>query len=185
MSYSFRTARTVEDFEAVRRLNHDVFALEIGQHPAAADGRLIDAFEPASSFVLALHGRRVVGMVSWHRTPPWSVGKKLADPAVVDALPAPLCEARLLAVLPEHRGKPVLVGLLATLFDAVAAAQARTVLISAYEERLDMYRAMGFEPLGPAVAAGAARFIPMALVLDRMPAFARRALARYASRAGS
>lgn len=169
MKYLYREAKTEDDFERLRRLNHRTFAEELGQHQPAPDGRLIDRFEARSRYLLALDGDELAGMVSYSMTPPFSIESRLADAAILKTLPGPLCEVRLLAIRPEYRGRPVFAGLLAALLGAVRRAGAATLLISGVEQRVEMYGKMGFRPLGPAVPQGVAAFVPMALPLSRLP----------------
>lgn len=169
MKFVYRAAESPEDFDRIRQLNHAAFAEELGQHERRADGRLIDRFEAKSRFLLALDGDRLAAMVCWSMERPFSVEPRLADPRVLDALPQPLCEVRLLAIARDYRHTTVFAGLLAKLLEEVRQAGAATLLISGFEERAGMYEKMGFRALGPAVPQGAARFVPMALRLDELP----------------
>lgn len=178
MSYEFREAASESEFEQIHRLNHRAFADELGQHPASPDGRLVDARETTSRHFVALNGERVVGMVCASTARPFSVESRLQDVAVLESLPAPLCEVRLLAIEPAHRNTLVISGLLLCLLRAVVGMGAGTLLISGVTGRAEMYGRLGFRPLGPAVAQGAASFIPMALRLDELPELVRRGAAR-------
>lgn len=185
MKLTVRLAASPEDFDSIRRMNNQVFAFEIGQHEASLDGRLVDPFESRSQFLLAFDSDLPVAMVSFHGQPPYSVVKKLADPSVLDTLPGPLFEIRLLAIDPAHRGTPLLTILLARLFDGLREHGARTAIISGITTRAPMYRAMGFVEIGPAVQSGSAEFFPMALDLENLPASARAIYSRYAGRPAS
>lgn len=169
MRIVYRRAESEEDYEKLRRLNHAAFAEELGQHERREDGRLADRFEAKSRYLMALDGERLAGMVCWSMERPFSVETRLADARVLEGWPPPLCEVRLLAVERGYRNKAVFAGLLAKLLGELRAAGAATVLISGVEERAGMYERMGFRALGPAVAQGAARFVPMALRLDGLP----------------
>lgn len=182
MRITFRLATTADDLDIVRRMNNDVFALEIGQHEPAPDGRLVDGLESRSTFLLAFDSEQPAAMVSFHSQPPYSVEGKLADPLVLGALPGPIFEIRLLAVDPGHRGTPVLTLLLVRLFDILRGQGARTVVISGIAARASMYLTMGFRPLGPAVRSGAAEFVPMALDLANLPPRAEAIRRRYTGR---
>lgn len=182
MSYSFRLAETGEDLLQIRRLNHRIFAAELGQHGVRTDGLLEDHFEGRSRFLLALHHNELAGMVCVHDSPPWSVAKRLADPAILEELPRPLLEVRLLALAPEHRRKAVLAGLLAGMLEHALDRGGRTLIISGVTAQADMYRRIGFRELGPAVAEGRAEFYPMTLDLHALPATVRRSWQRYRRR---
>jgi len=174
MTFLYRRAETQEDWERIRRLNHAAFAEELGQHEIRPDGRLEDRFEAKSRFLLALDGEQLAAMVCWTMERPFSVESRLSDPRLLDALPQPLCEVRLLAVAREYRNTAVFAGLLVKLLEEVRGAGAAALLISGVEGRVGMYEKLGFRALGPAVPQGAARFVPMALRLDELPQKIRR-----------
>ncbi len=158
----------------IRRLNHAVFAEELGQHEPRPDGLLIDRFEAKSRFLLAMDGDRLAAMVCWSMTPPFSVESRLEDPRILEQLPQPVCEVRLLAIDPDYRHTTVFAGLLAALLTEVRAAGAATLVISGLQERRSLYERLGFGALGAPVPQGAARFVPMALVLEALPDRIRR-----------
>ena len=170
MKFIYRHAETEQDYEQIRRLNHAAFAEELGQHDPREDGRLIDRFEARSRYLMALDGERLAAMICWSMERPFSAESRLRDPGVLDELPQPVCEVRLLAVAREYRHTAVFAGLLAKLLEELRTAGAATLLISGVEERAGMYERMGFRALGPAVPQGAARFVPMALRLGELPA---------------
>lgn len=174
MKFIYRPAESEQDFERIRRLNHAVFAEELRQHEPRPDRRLVDRFEDKSRFLLAMDGERLAAMVCWSMTPPFSVESRLEDPGILGQLPQPVCEVRLLAIDPDYRHTTVFAGLLAALLSEVRAAGAATLVISGVEERRAMYERMGFRALGGPVPQGAARFIPMALVLEALPERIRR-----------
>jgi hypothetical protein len=129
-----------------------------------------------------LHHEVVAGMVCVHDDPPWSVTKRLADPAMVDTLPGPLLEVRLLALASEHRTRLVVGGLLAGVFEDAVQRGFGTLLISGVTDQAKMYRRLGFVELGPAVADGQAAFYPMALDLSALPARTLETWQRYQRR---
>ncbi|MBI5083811.1 MAG: GNAT family N-acetyltransferase [Acidobacteria bacterium] len=182
MSYTFREAESQADLDGIRRLNHLIFAEEIGQYGVAADGRLVDKHEARSRFFIALCDGGVVGMVCACAVPPYSIESRLADPRLLDDLPHPLVEVRLLAVHPEHRNRLVFLGVLGSLTAWAVDCGFGAMLISGVTERLEMYTRMGFRPLGPPVAGGKAMFTPMALRLSEMPERIRTDLKRYLRR---
>lgn len=169
MKIVYRRAESEEDYEKLRRLNHAAFAEELGQHERREDGRLEDRLESKSRYLLALDGERLTAMVCWSMERPFSVETRLAHARVLEGWPRPLCEVRLLAVEKSYRNTAVFAGLLASLLEEVRAAGAATLLISGVEQRVEMYKRLGFRALGPAVPQGAARFVPMALRLEELP----------------
>lgn len=182
MSYVFKFAATAAEFDGLRRLNHRVFAAEVGQHAPRADGLLADSREAHSRFVIALAGAEVVGMVAIHDQPPFSLEKRLADPAVLDALPGRKLEVRLLAIHPAHRGTMVFAGLLVTMVERALAEGYEVLLASGIVERLPIYERFGFRALGPAVPEGRANFVPIALRLADLPPPVLAGLTRWRRR---
>ncbi|MEX0676865.1 MAG: GNAT family N-acetyltransferase [Pirellulales bacterium] len=158
--YVFKRADAPDEFQQIHRLNYRTFVEEIPQHAASRRGRLIDKFHAKSTYFVALLDSRVVGMLSVHDRPPFSVAARLPDPSILDSPGRRPMEVRLLAVEPRHRGGPVLAGLL---FSALEHARDRydDVYISGVAERVELYERLGFRPLGPAVTSGAAAFVPM------------------------
>jgi aspartate aminotransferase-like enzyme/GNAT superfamily N-acetyltransferase len=161
----FKLAATEGEFQQIHRLNHQVFAEEIPQHPRTPDGQLIDRFHAANRYFIALHDNHLAGMISVHPGPEFSIAGRLADLAPLQALRAPL-EVRLLAIVPQYRGSAILPGLLIEVFRYARLHGYSDLVASGITSRMSMYRKMGFRPIGPAVPSGAASFMPMLLPLD-------------------
>ena len=183
MRYEFREAVSDADRDGIRLLNHRIFAEEVGQHEAQPDGRLRDPFEAKSRFWIALHEGQVVGMVAVHDQPPFSIAKRLADPAALDNLAGLKLEVRLLAVEAALRNRMVMAGVLWRMIVAAIEERYDVLLISGITERAGMYHRLGFMDLGPAVREGAASFIPMMIRLTELPPELARDIARWRRRA--
>ena len=182
--YRFRPAESARDQEAVHRLIYRSFVREVPQHPDPGGEVLVDRFHHKNRYLIALAGDRVVGMVAATDEPPFSVAGRLADPGLLTAAGVRPAEIRLLAVEPDCRHSPVLLGLAWAVY-LDARGRGRTHLfISAVTGRLDLYHRMGFEPLGPAVACGGAAFVPMRASLDRVEQVMGRTMRRLAARTG-
>lgn len=158
----FREARTTDDLLQISALNHHTFAEELGQHPIHPSGLLVDRFHACNRYFIALQDEEVVGMVSAHPSPEYSVAQKLKDPQVLSQFPNPL-EVRLLAIAQHVRNRTVLAGLFWMVYEYALANAHSHLLISGIVDREPMYRKLGFVALGPAVQAGAAGFIPMVM----------------------
>jgi aspartate aminotransferase-like enzyme len=161
----FRQAETAEEFEQIHRLNHRIFAEEVGQHERTSDRRLVDKFHSRNRYFIARRGDELVGMISAHAGPEFSIASRLEHPSVLRALRAPL-EIRLLAILPQFRNRSILTGLFWQVRSYARANRHSDLLISGIVERVSMYEKIGFRPMGPAVRCGAAEFVPMRLSLD-------------------
>ncbi|WP_348265222.1 aminotransferase class V-fold PLP-dependent enzyme [Telmatobacter sp. DSM 110680] len=165
LDVQFRQADSAEDIEQVHRLNHRIFSEEVGQHPRTSDGRLIDKFHDRNRYFIAICGSELVGMVSAHDGPEFSITSRLENLRALKVLRAPL-EIRLLAILPKFRNRSILAGLFWQVRSYARKHHYSDLLISGIVERLSMYEKMGFKAMGPAIPCGAAAFVPMRLSLD-------------------
>lgn len=161
----FKPVTTAEELGQVHRLNHRTFAEELGQYEASESGELVDRFHGVNRYFVAKNGDAVIGMISINSTAPFSIEKRLHNPAAMLAtIPGP-SEVRLLAIKSDARRGIVLAGLFWQVY-AEARRQGRShLLISGIAERAEMYRALGFRDLGAAVSSGDASYIPMAMAL--------------------
>ncbi len=166
--YSFKRADRACEFEQVHALNHSTFVREIPQHDDPGDGRLVDKFHEKNLYFIALREEQVVGMISVHDQPPFSVAPRLPDPGILTAPGVRPLEIRLLAIQPGERQGPVFGGLLWLVYQHVLESGHTDLFISAFEDRLHLYTRLGFESLGPPVYSGQARFIPMCIPATRM-----------------
>jgi aspartate aminotransferase-like enzyme len=172
--FKFKVADTAAEFAQIHKLNHRIFCEEISQHSTTPDGLLIDRFHQRNRYFIAKLEEQLVGMVSVHEGPEFSISSRLADPALLKQLASPI-EVRLLAVLPEYRNRTVIAGLLHQVGHYAQRFGYSDLLISGISDRLSIYRKLGFEPMGSAVQQGAATFVPMRLSLnDAPPNFRRR-----------
>lgn len=159
--YFFKLAETAEEFAQVHRLNYQTFVQEIPQHPDSGTGLLVDKFHRKNRYIIGLRSGRVVAMLSYHDTPPFSVADRLADPSVLSQPGIRPLEVRLLAIVPGERHSVLLGGLIWCLHRLACDSGHTHFVISGIVEQEGLYRHMGFEPLGPAVGEGRARFMPM------------------------
>ncbi len=163
---AFREVANAAELKQIHALNHRVFAEEIAQHHVHPSGMLVDRFDAHNRYFVAVQEGAVIGMISAHGGPEFSVAKRLSNPDVLRSFPVPL-EVRLLAIEPKKRNRTVLAGLLWQVYDFAVSNGFSHMLISGIAEREAMYRKLGFIPLGPAVAEGSASFIPMVMPIGR------------------
>src|SRR5438105_13996442 len=109
--YLFKRADTRHEFEQIHRLNYETFVAEIPQHADPGDGRLVDKFHGKNCYFVALTEGRVIGMVSTHDQPPFSVADRLTDPSILERPGTRPLEVRLLAIEPARRNSTVVLGL--------------------------------------------------------------------------
>jgi predicted N-acetyltransferase YhbS len=158
VKYRFKRADTEGEFERIFRLLHSVFADELGQYSSRPSARLVDKFHHKNLYLIALAGDEIVGLISLHDQPPFSVAGKLADPSILDRY-GRLIEIRLLAVEPAHRNGLVMAGLMNEVYEYARAYDA--IVISGHVDKARLYRRLGFRDLGPPVLSGTAEYLPM------------------------
>src|SRR5262249_21393962 len=78
-AYFLKRALTTEKNKQTHRLNYRTFVTEIPQHHDTGDGRLVDKFHAKNIYFIAMRRDRVVGMISLHDQPPFSVADRLPD----------------------------------------------------------------------------------------------------------
>ncbi len=164
----YKIADTALELEQVHRLNYQTFVQEIPQHDDNGSGRLVDKFHDKNIYFVGRCGDQVVGMLSAHDQPPFSITERLPDPSLITKPGMKPLEVRLLAVEPTHRNSFVTTGLVWSLFTYARAKGYTHLAISGIVSQLPLYTRMGFEPLGPPVGDDEAKFIPMMVSLDRL-----------------
>jgi aspartate aminotransferase-like enzyme len=178
--YVFKRADAPHELEQIHRLNYRTFVREIPQHADQGGERLVDKFHHKNVYFIVLLQDRVLGMVSAHSEPPFSVAERLADPAVLQRPGTRPLEARLLAIEPGQRhSSHIFIGLLWCVYEHARVNGYSHMYISGVEERVKLYERIGFAPLGPAVPSGNARFVPMVLKVGHLPFRMERAKERW------
>src|SRR5262249_14686671 len=114
--YVFKQADSSHEFEAIHRLNYRTFVHEISQHADAGDGVLVDKFHSKNAYLIVLKHNRVVGMLSAHDQPPFSVADRLPDASILQCPGTRPLEVRLLAIEPGERHQTLFLGLLWTCY---------------------------------------------------------------------
>jgi hypothetical protein len=176
----FKIASEDWEVQQVHRLNYQTFVEEIPQHPANAAGVLIDRFHDENTYVIAVRGQQVLGMLAFRGRRPFSLDFKLPD--LDRYLPAgrQVCEIRLLATVKDCRHGVVFRGLVDLLVEHALGQGYDLAVISGTLRQARLYRHLGFVPFGPLVGTGAALYQPMYLTLE---AFRQRGKAFPALRA--
>lgn len=173
-----------QDWDAIDRLNHDTYALELGQYEPNETGRKTDRLHDTNLYIVAYVGDELAGMLSitLPSIAPFSTLKRL--PFVSEEIQRHLAhtaEIRLLAVKPAYRGQGVLNHLMVAAIQTCYQHGIERVLISAIENRVPLYEFMGFQAIGEAVTEGTAVYLPMLITRQSLEAspYAKR-LARLA-----
>ena len=173
-SYVFKRAETRQEFEQIHQLNFRTFVHEIPQHSDPGTGRLVDKFHEKSAYFIVVREGRVIGMVSSHDQPPFSVADRLADREILERPGMRPLEVRLLALEPDARNSTVFFGLVWSLYEHARSEGYTHLYISGLQEREMLYKRLGFEVLGSPVSSGKASFIPMVLTIGQLPERAQR-----------
>ena len=166
-SVRFRVAAEQAEFEQIFELAYETFVEEIPQHSANPDRRHVDRFHSENTYLIAIDGNAVVGMMAVRDQRPFSLDEKLGS---VDPYLPPdrrVCELRLLAVRRSHRHGLVFRGLLDLLLDVGRERGYDLAIISGTLRQAKLYRHLGFEPFGPLVGTPAASFQPMFITIER------------------
>ena len=163
----FRVAADASEFEQIFRLGYETFVEEIPQHPRNSDRRHVDRFHAENTYLIALDGNEIVGMMAVRDHRPFSLDEKLGS--VDRYLPTDrrLCELRLLAVRPSHRHGVVFRGLLDLLLRVGRARGYDLAIISGTLRQAKLYHHLGFQPFGPLVGTAEAPFQPMFITIER------------------
>ncbi len=181
--YEFRFAATAMDREQIHRLNYQTFVRELPQHADAGDGRLVDKFDAKNQYLMAVKDSALVGMLAAHDQPPFSIADRMPDASVLSSPGVVPVEIRLLAVVPEERKSPVMMGLVWALYQHAKGVGYTHFVMSGVVEQQGLYTRLGFEPLGPAVGHGRASFVPMWLPVSRLEQSMGRTIALLRRRA--
>jgi acyl-phosphate glycerol 3-phosphate acyltransferase len=155
------------EFEAIHRLNHQTFVREIPQHVPTFDGRLVDRFHAENTYVIAVQGRRLVGMMAIRGRRPFSLDAKIPDLDQHIPTGCRPVEVRLLAVEPAFRHTAVFTQLFSDAARHCLSAGFDIAVISATTRQLKLYRHLGFMPFGSLVGTADALYQPMFLTLER------------------
>lgn len=152
------------DWDAIAQLNHDTYALELGQYEANTDGRKTDRLHDTNLYIVAYVGDELVGMLSitLPSRAEFSTLKRLpVVPAEIRTHLQTTAEIRLLAVKPAYRGHGLFNHLMRAAVQMCYRHGIDRVLISAIQNRASLYAFMGFEAIGAPVVEGTAVYVPM------------------------
>jgi predicted N-acetyltransferase YhbS len=159
---------TQDEFDKIHQLNHETFAEEIPQHEKKEDGKLIDAFHQKNTYIVALEGEELVGMVCYNPIRPFSLDKKLNN--LEEYLPAhnKLVEVRLFAVKKNKRKQGIAISMLKVLIPSLIAQGYDLGVISGSVNELELYKNIGSVPFGQLVGTEKALFQPLYFHIDNL-----------------
>jgi histidinol-phosphate/aromatic aminotransferase/cobyric acid decarboxylase-like protein len=144
------------DRESIYAIRHRVYAGELGQHTENALGRLRDSLDEVNTYLVVKQGEEILGFVAI--TPPnangYSLDKYFSRADLPFVFDRSLFEVRLLTVVGPHRQARLAFLLMYGALRYVESAGAKTVAAIGRLAVLEMYRRVGFKPLGLRARAG-------------------------------
>lgn len=149
------------EFDKIHELNHQIFSEEIPQHQSKEDGKLVDAFHEKNTYIIALEGEELVGMVCYNPIRPFSLDKKMRD---LDTFLPPhtkLVEVRLFAVKKNKRKQGIALAMLKTLIPSLIVQGYDLGVVSASLKELDLYYNIGAVPFGELVGTKEVPYQPL------------------------
>lgn len=156
------------DREAIYAMRHDVYAVELGQHPINPQRRLSDPLDAHNQYLIAESDGRMIGFISL--TPPTAPGYSIEKYLKRDRIPArfddKLWEVRILTVAREHRRGPCALMLMRAALHAIRAAGGLTVLIMGRREVAPLYARIGLKGTGIRFSSGACEYEVMIAHVD-------------------
>ncbi|GEO07884.1 GNAT family N-acetyltransferase [Segetibacter aerophilus] len=150
-----------EEFDKIHQFNHETFADEIPQHEKREDGKLVDAFHEKNTYIVALEGEELVGMVCYNAIRPFSLDKKMDN---LDSFLPPhhnLVEIRLFAVKKNKRKQGIAIAMLKHLIPSLVAKGYDLGVISASLKELELYHNIGAVPFGSLVGTKDVPYQPL------------------------
>lgn len=156
------------DRDDIYAMRHDVYAVELGQHPINAQRRLSDALDAHNRYLIAEADGRMIGFISL--TPPaaptYSVEKYLNRREIPAQFDDKLWEVRILTVAREHRRGPAALMLMRAALHTIRAAGGATVLIMGRREVAPLYARIGLKGTGIRFSSGACEYEVMIAHVD-------------------
>jgi predicted N-acetyltransferase YhbS len=149
------------EFDKIHELNHEVFANEIPQHEKKQDGKLVDAYHEKNTYIVALAGDELVGMVCYNPIRPFSLDRKMDN---LDAYLPPhnkLVEIRLFAVKKDKRKQGIALAMLKKLIPALISQGYDLGVISASLKELELYHNIGAVKFGNIVGTKEVPYQPL------------------------
>jgi len=148
------------DRDAIYAMRHDVYAVELGQHPLNESRRLSDALDAHNTYLIAETDGRTLGFISL--TPPgaptYSVEKYLKREQIPATFDGGLWEVRLLTVAREHRRGPAALMLMRAALKAIREAGGTSVLVMGRSEVAPLYARFGLRGTGVRFISGACKY---------------------------
>ena len=155
---------TAADRETIYRLRHDVYAVELGQHPVNEARRLTDSLDAFNVYLVAAVRDEIVGFVSV--TPPtrdrFSIDKYIDRADLPWAIDDRTFEVRILTVVKSHRGTPIAAILMYAALNWIESRGGERIVLIGRSELVDVCQRAGMSVLGRQIRSGKVTFELMA-----------------------
>lgn len=167
-SYLFKIADNKKEFEQIHKLNYSTFVKEIPQHEKNEENSLIDKFHDENTYIVALDGDILAGMVAVRGNRPFSLDYKIPQLDLFLPDNNRICEIRLLAVMREYRSGYVFYGLAKSLVKYCKEMGYDYAIISGTTRQQNLYKHIGFKPFYQLVGTEGAFYQPMFITVEML-----------------
>ena len=165
-NYLVKIADKDREFDLIHKLNYRIFVEEIPQHERNDNRKLIDHFHLENTYLIALDGEYLAGMIAVRGNRPFSLDFKISDLDSYLPVGRKVCEIRLLAIEKEYRGGKIFFLLMKQLVEYGIEVGYDYAVISGTTRQQKLYQHLGFQPFHPRVGKKGAYFIPMGAALE-------------------
>lgn len=149
-----------QDREQIYRLRHQIYAVELGQHPLNQTNSLSDDLDSFNHYLVVKRGHKIVGFISVtpQHSPRFSVYKYVERGQVSAMEDKPFFELRILTVIESERRGLAAALLMHGAIRWLQENQAQRVVAIGRKEVLGLYSRLGFETLGVGFTSGKVQF---------------------------
>ena len=149
-----------QDRKRIYKIRHDVFALELGQHPENEDGYLSDHLDAKNIYFVAKIEKQIIGFICI--TPPsigtYSIDKYLSRDQLPFEINDSLYEMRILTVIDAYRKSAAALLLMWAAYRWIDTHGGTNIMAIGKLEVLDLYLKLGFEATDLTVTSGDVNF---------------------------
>lgn len=165
MEYEIRLANESDKIN-LSKMIHEIYAKELGQYDTNDSNIIIDKYDENNNYIVAYHGDVLVGMVSITKPNTGKISTLSRIPLnhPTYSFKNEIAEIRLLSIKKEYRGKGLYKHIAFKVMQFCDLYNIERVLISAIENKIELYELMGFRVLSKPVIEGNCNYVPMELI---------------------
>lgn len=161
---------TEQDRQEIYKSRHDVYAVELGQHPIHPEGVLKNHLDEFNRYFVAIIDGQLAGYISI--TPPgggeYSLDGYIPREQWPFEVSETLFEVRLLTIVCENRGSLLAPALMYAAFRVVEACGGERMMVIGRREIASIYRKSGFQDHGIELVRGEVIFHLMSATVDQV-----------------